>query len=122
MVIQENTDLYMAVTQTLSTVSIRSYFGTLTKSESYSLAAELERSVPNRTRLVLTYHSQARHGQRNRNRPHDGTCILNITSPEIMEGSYFTDRGGSGNMTLRKISAKSYEHAKEMDDKVNLPL
>lgn len=108
------TDFYMAVTQTLSTISVRTYFKTLTTSESYSLSAELESSVPNRTRLVYTYHSEARHNQRTHNRPHDGTCILNITSMSEMEGSYFTDRPGSGEVSLRKVSsraAKSYDEA-----------
>jgi hypothetical protein len=113
-----STNFYMVINQTFTTVSVRSFFGELTKSQSYSVVSTFERTIPGRMQLVFTYRSEALYSQREKNRPHDGTAVLNIISDtNTMEGGYFTERGGAGTMELRKISsepAKSYVQAMQL--------
>ena len=55
---------------------------------------------------MFAYHSEAPHPTRNKNRPHDGTAVLNIIGlpVESIAGSYYTDRGGSGVITMTEYS------------------
>ena len=96
-------DFYLSVDQTYSLLTIRGFVST---SESYSLTASIDRPLPNQRRLVFAYHSHAPHPSRNKNRPHDGTAILNIIgiSAKSLSGSYYTDRGGSGTIQLTDYS------------------
>lgn len=96
-------DCYLSVYQTFSEVQIRGYFGS---SQSYSLTAAIERPRAAHTRLVYAYHGAAPYGKRDLNRPNEGTAMLDIigTPVEELDGSYFTDRGGTGRIRLTKHS------------------
>lgn len=104
---------YFSIYQTFSTVQVRGFF---TTSESYSVSANIDHPQPNQRRLVFAYHSEAPHGKRDQNRPHDGTAILNIIGEpaEALNGSYYTDRGGAGTLKSVEYSRKlseSYDQA-----------
>lgn len=101
-------DCYLSIYQTFSTVSVRGYFGT---SNSNSLTAAIDHPYPTRTRLIYVYHSEAPHGKRDKNRPNDGTVVLDIIGRpvESITGSYFTDRGGTGRIILDQHSGKVSE-------------
>ena len=109
-----STDCYMSIYQTFSTIQVRAYF---TTSQSHSITATIDSPRATQTRLVYAYHGEAPHGKKESNIPSDGTAILNIigTPTRSIEGSYFTDRGGTGRLTLLERSKKlsqSYEEAK----------
>lgn len=106
-------ELYFSIDQTYSSVTVRGFF---TTSESHSLTATIDRPLSNQKRLVFAYHSEAPHPARNKNRPHDGTVMLNIIGipVESLSGSYYTDRGGSGKIRLTEYHPKlseSYDQA-----------
>jgi hypothetical protein len=110
-------DIYMSIYQTYSTIQIRAYFST---SESKSLTASIDNPLQGQRRLTFVYNSESPHNKRNKNRPHDGTAILNVigTPVEAITGSYFTDRGGTGTISLNEYSQKlseSYIQAKSRD-------
>jgi hypothetical protein len=107
------TPVYLSIAQTYSTVQVRGFF---TTSESYSLTADIDRPLPNQRRLVFAYHGEAPHPNRDNNRPHDGTAMLNIVGipAKHIKGSYYTDRGGSGEIKLTEYTpslSESYEDA-----------
>ena len=99
---------YFSIHQTFSTVRIRGFFST---SESSSITATIDNPQPGQRRIVFAYHSLAPHGKRDQNRPHDGMVMLNIVGmpADSIAGSYFTDRGGSGTVTLEEHSSKLSE-------------
>ena len=104
---------YLSVYQTFSSVQVRGFF---TTSESRSLTARIDRPQSNQTQLVFAYRSEAPHGKRDTNRPHDGTAMLNIIGRpvEALDGSYYTDRGGTGTIKAVAYSKKlseSYDQA-----------
>ena len=110
-------DVYVAISQTLTSLSVRSFFRH--PSESYSITAKIKDSESKGRQLVYSYRSEAPHGSRDNNRPHDGVCILNIIGSPVkkLDGSYFTDRGGAGIITLDKHCNKL---AESFDDSENL--
>jgi hypothetical protein len=106
------TDIFMSIDQTYSTIVVRGFVGT---SESHSLSASIDRPISNQRRLVYAYHSGAPHAKRNQNRPHDGTALLNIVGipVEAISGSYYTDRGGTGEIVLTEHTFKLSESYKQ---------
>jgi len=94
-------DVYVAINQTLMSVSIRSFFRK--PSESKSVVAKIEEE-PDRKKLIFVYKSEAPYGKRDSNRPHDGACVLNIVGNPIkkLTGSYFTERKGAGTILLEE--------------------
>jgi len=106
-------EIYFSIEQTYSTVEVRGFVST---SESHSVTATIDRPLTNQRRLVFAYHSEAPHGKRGANRPHDGTALLNIIGIPVQEitGSYYTERGGAGSITLTEYTpelSESYKHA-----------
>jgi SMODS-associating 2TM, beta-strand rich effector domain len=100
------TEIYMAIRQTFSTVSVRCYFPK-TEAESWSLAARL---VPNDHRhdLRYIYQQQAPAPARGENRPTQGACDLAVAGRPVrsLVGSYYSERGGSGQIRLFSRSRK----------------
>lgn len=105
-------DIYFSIEQTYSTVEVR---GFVTTSESHSITATMDKPHSNQRRLAFAYHSGAPHGSRKTNPPHDGTALLNIVGIPVegIEGSYYTDRGGSGKIRLYEFSPKLSESYKQ---------
>lgn len=103
---------FFSIHQTFSSVRVRGFFST---SESSSLTATIDNPQPGQYRLIFAYHGQAPHGKRNQNRPHDGVAILNIIGRpvESIEGSYFTDRGGAGSITMAEHDSRISESFKQ---------
>lgn len=111
-------DVYVAISQTFTSVSVRSYFKK--PSESRSIVAKIEKEDPNRKNLVYVYKSEAPYGKRDNNRPHDGACVLNIVGNPVkkLSGSYFTERKGAGIIMLYKHSdllAENFEDAEQLE-------
>lgn len=111
---------YLAVTQTFSTVCIRAF---VAKSESYSMAATIERPVPNHRQLVYVYRSLAPHNERDTNRPNDGATAFNIVGIPVEEiaGSYFTDRRRRGTVSLTEHTKKIAESFNQAERQTYVP-
>jgi hypothetical protein len=101
-------DLYLSIDQTLSSVTIQSFVST---SKSYSVTAKIIKAPSGRFQLVYLYRSEAPHGNRDDNRPHDGGCVLDLIGSPVneLDGSYFTDRTGSGVIRLARCTTKLTE-------------
>ncbi len=108
-------DFYLSIYQTLSSMMIRSFVST---SKSYSVTAKIIKGPADKFQLVYFYRSEAPHGRRDDNRHHDGSCVLDLIGSPVKElnGSYFTDRKGSGVIRLTKFSKKASETFKEASD------
>lgn len=109
-------DIYVAIDQTLTSISVRSFFKK--PSESESTIAKIEKPRPNRRQLIYLYKNQAPFGKRDGNPPHDGACVLEIIGVPSREltGSYFTERKGAG---LVKLSLYSTQLAETFEAAVN---
>lgn len=112
------TEIFMAIRQTFSTVSIRCYFPA-TDAESWSLAASLKRN-DHRHDLRYIYQQQAPVPARKINRPTQGACDLAVAGRPVrsLSGSYYSDRGGSGTIRLSTHSRKlagSLEEAQRLE-------
>jgi hypothetical protein len=94
-----STEIYMAVHQTYTRVIVHSYFATST---SRSLVAAVEPVDKHRHELTFAYRSEAPAPARDRNRPHQGTCVLALVGTPVEEigGSYYTDRRGRGTISF----------------------
>ncbi|MBU1256424.1 hypothetical protein KKA49_01950 [Patescibacteria group bacterium] len=105
--------IYLAINQTLTSISVRSFFKK--PSESYSIATKLDKQEPNRKQLFYLYKSEAPYSKRDNNRPHDGACVLNIIGSPARElsGSYFTERKGAG---IIKLNKHSFHFTETFDD------
>lgn len=114
-------DIYVAINQTLSSISVRSFFKK--PSASKSITAKIEKEEPDRKRLVYLYKSEAPYGKRDNNRPHDGASVFDIVGNPVKKllGSYFTDRKGAGTVVLDKYSnvlAENFEDADHLEYKL----
>ncbi len=112
-----NAEIYTSIDQTLTTISVRSFFKR--PSESYSVIAKINKLPPNQRQLIFCYKSEAPFSKRKDNPPHDGTCILNITGkyPYKLSGSYFTEREGAGIVKLTKRNpciTETFEDAEQL--------
>lgn len=106
-------DFYLAIDQTLLTVTVETFVET---SGAISLNASIESDKKGKNRLVYTYRSSAPIGQREQNRPHEGTAILNLIGNPVktIEGGYFTERGGTGRLELMEfceVRAETFNQA-----------
>lgn len=113
-------DIYVAINQTLSSISVRSFFKK--PSASKSIAAKIENEEPSRKKLVYMYKSEAPYGKRDNNRPHDGASVFDIVGNPVKKllGSYFTDRKGAGTVILDTYSnllAENFEDAEQFEYK-----
>lgn len=114
-------DFYLRIKQTFSSVTLCGFVST---SESYALAASIEKTKTATPQLVYMYRSEAPHGKRTNNRPHDGASVLKLIGAPVrsIEGSYFTERpGGSGQIVLTRKSGKlaqTFDDAKALTYKV----
>ncbi len=113
-------DVYVAINQTLSSISVRSFFKK--PSASKSITAKIEKEEPDRKKLVYLYKSEAPYGKRDNNRPHDGASVFDIVGNPVKKllGSYFTDRKGAGIVVLDKYSnvlAENFEDADHLEYK-----
>lgn len=112
-------DIYVAINQTLTSISVRSFFKK--PSASKSITAKIEEE-PDRKKLVYMYKSEAPYGKRDSNRPHDGASVFDIVGNPVKKllGSYFTDRKGAGTVVLDKYSevlAENFEDAEQLQYK-----
>lgn len=110
-------DIYIAINQTLSSLSVRSFFKK--PSASKSITAKLEKEEPDRKKLVYLYKSEAPYGKRDTNRPHDGASVFDVVGNPVKKllGSYFTDRKGAGIVILDKYSnilAENFDDAERL--------
>lgn len=101
-----STQVYMAIHQTYSTISVRCYFPTF-HSESWSLAASLCRN-DHRHDLRYVYQQMAPVPDRSHNRPTEGATQLAVAGRPVIQlsGSYYSERGGSGTIVLDAHSPK----------------
>ena len=99
-------EVYMAIHQTYSDLSLRCHFPKA-GSVSWSLAASLSRDN-HRHQLLYVFQQQAPAPQRDENRPTQGACDLEIVGRPVEEiaGSYYTERGGKGTVAYDGHSAK----------------
>lgn len=97
------TEIYLAICQTFSSVSVRCYFPK-TQAESWSLTASF-RPNDHRRDLHYIFQQQAPAPDRDHNRPTQGACELAVAGRPVRElsGSYYAERGGKG-----KIRADVY--------------
>ncbi|MDD4111315.1 MAG: hypothetical protein PHS54_07270 [Clostridia bacterium] len=112
-------DIYVAINQTLTSVSVRSFFKK--PSASKSITAKIEDDL-DRKKLVYLYKSEAPYGKRDNNRPHDGATIFDIVGNPVkkLSGGYFTDRKGAGTVILDEYSdilTENFEDAEKIDYK-----
>lgn len=112
-------DIYVAINQTFTSVSVRSFFNK--PSSSKSMTAKIEEE-PDRKKLVYMYKSEAPYGKRDTNRPHDGATVFDIVGNPVKKllGSYFTDRKGAGTVVLNEYSstlAENFEDAEKLEYK-----
>jgi SMODS-associating 2TM, beta-strand rich effector domain len=98
------TEIYLAVRQTFSTVSVRCYFPK-TGAESWSLTASLVRN-DHRHDLHYIFQQEAPAPDRDVNRPTQGACQLAVAGRPVKElsGSYYAERGGKGKIDAREYS------------------
>jgi hypothetical protein len=96
--------IYLAVYQTYSQISIRSFFP-LTDSSSISLLAGLH-AEDHRHLLRYVFQHEAPAPDREHNRSTQGVCELAVVGKPVTElsGSYYAERGGKGTISL-------FEHA-----------
>jgi hypothetical protein len=111
-------DIYAVIDQTLTSISVRSFFKK--PSESDSTIAKIEKIKPNRKRLIYLYKNEAPFGKREGNPPHDGACVLEVVGFPTCElsGSYFTERKGAGLVKLKKYNprlAETLEGAEKLE-------
>jgi hypothetical protein len=116
----DEVDVYVAINQTLSSISICSFFEK--PSTSKSITAKIEKEEPGRKKLVYLYKSEAPYGKRDNNRPHDGISVLDLIGNPVKKllGSYFTERKGAGTIVLDKYSkilAENFADAEQLDFK-----
>jgi hypothetical protein len=99
--------IYVAVQQTYSQISIRSFFP-LTGSTSISLLAGLH-GESHRHLLRYVFQHEAPAPDRASNRSTQGVCELAVVGRPVRElsGSYYAERGGKGTISL-------FEHASEV--------
>lgn len=112
-------DIYVAINQTFTSVSVRSYFKKPSASKSITSKIEEE---PDRKKLVYLYKSEAPYGKRDTNRPHDGATVFDIVGNPVrkLSGSYFTDRKGAGTVVLDEYShilAENFDDAEKLEYK-----
>jgi hypothetical protein len=112
------TEIYMAIRQTFSTVSVRCYFPK-TDAESWSLASRLVQN-DHRHDLRYIYQQQAPAPVRGENRPTQGACDLAVAGRPVrsLSGSYYSERGGTGTIKLPARSrrlAGSLAEARRLD-------
>ena len=112
-------NIYVAINQTLTSVSVRSFFKKPSTSKSMTASIEEEQD---RKKLVYMYKSEAPYGKRETNRPHDGAVVLDVVNNPVKKllGSYFTDRKGAGTVVLDKFSvelAENFEDAEKLSYK-----
>lgn len=100
--------IYLVIRQTFTDLKIISYVST---SESSSLTAEISKNEHGNRQLAYAYRTLVPYGTRKNNPSTDGLAILNIVGTPVKElsGSYFTDRGGSGRISLSAHSTKLAE-------------
>jgi hypothetical protein len=100
------TEIYLAVRQTFSSVSVHCYFPK-TKAESRSLVASLLRN-DHRHDLRYIYQQHAPVPDRDRNRPTQGACELAVAGRPVtaLIGSYYAERGGKGSIDAREYSRR----------------
>lgn len=113
------TDIYVAINQTFTSVSVRSFFKK--PSASKSVTAKIEEET-DRKKLVYLYKSEAPYSKRDNNRPHDGASVFDIVGNPVKKllGSYFTDRKGAGTVVLDRYScmlAENFEDAEQLEYK-----
>jgi hypothetical protein len=113
-------DIYVAINQTLSSISVRSFFKK--PSASKSITAKIEKEEPDRKKLIYMYKSEAPYGKKDNNRPHDGASVFDIVGNPVKKllGSYFTDRKGAGAVVLDKycsILAENFGDAEQLEYK-----
>jgi len=104
----------MVIEQTFWTMSIR--FHTDQSSSSSTTAALAVDSESKQSRsLYFTYANKARQEHNERSYPHHGTTLLQVTGldPQILEGSYWTDRLTAGDMTLTLVDRRVDRSASE---------
>ncbi len=108
-------DIYMAINQTLSSISISSFFSK--PSTSKSITAKIENDYPDGKKLIFIYKSEAPYGKRDKNRPHDGASVFNIVGNPAKKliGSYFTERNGAGSVVLEKYSSELVENLEDAE-------
>lgn len=97
----------MVIEQTFWTMSIR--FHTDQSSSSSTTAALAADSESKQSRsLYFTYANKARQEHNERSYPHHGTTLLQVTGldPQILEGSYWTDRLTAGDITLTLVDRR----------------
>ena len=96
----------MAVHQTYTTVCVECFFPE-TGSKSVSLAAAIEKGTHQHT-LRYIYRQHAPAPDRDRNRPTEGACELELIGRPVEEisGSYYAERGGRGTMSFDNYSRK----------------
>lgn len=100
------TDIYLAIRQTFSTVSIRCYFPK-TRAESWSLTSALRKN-DHRHDFDYIYQQMAPAPDRDRNRPTQGACHLQVAGRPVTEliGSYYAERGGKGTIETREYCSQ----------------
>lgn len=97
-------DIYVAINQTFTSISVRSFFKK--PSASKSITAKIEEEL-DRKKLIYMYKSEAPYGRRDANRPHDGATVFDIVGNPVKKllGSYFTDRKGAGTVILDEYAS-----------------
>lgn len=97
-------DIYLAINQTLTSISVRAFFKK--PSESDSTITKIEKLKANRKQLIYLYKNEAPFGKRNGNPPHDGACVMEIIGfpSQELSGSYFTERKGAGLVKLSQYN------------------
>lgn len=99
--------IYMAISQTYSTVAVRCYFpGKDSTSESVGAVIE---PGPHRHTLRYIYRQLALHPDRDANRPTEGVSELFLVGRPVQEisGSYFAERNnGKGRIVLTEYTPK----------------
>lgn len=100
------TEIYVAIRQTFSSVSVRCYFPK-TRAESWSLTASF-RANDHRKDLHYIFQQQAPAPDRDHNRPTQGACELAVAGRPVVElvGSYYAERGGKGMIAARDFSPR----------------
>lgn len=106
-------DVYIAINQTFTSISTRSFFKKPSVSRSITAKIEEESDIK---KLVYLYKSEAPYGKRDNNRPHDGATVFDIVGNPVKKllGSYFTDRKGAGTVILdehSEILAENFDDA-----------
>jgi len=104
----------MVIEQTFWTMSVR--FHTDQSSSSSTTAALAADSESKQSRsFYFTYANKARQEHNERSYPHHGTSLLQVTGldPQILDGSYWTDRLTAGDITLTLVDRRVDRPASE---------